>query len=71
MPLLTVFKAFIDAGWFLDVPPYTSLRSDAFSFQKCAKGLLRNWRAQFDGCAAAVPLPDNMSAFYLQMWRRI
>lgn len=48
MPRLTKFQAFVDAGWFLDVPPYTSMRSDDFSFQKCAKGLFYSWRAQFD-----------------------
>ncbi|KAK9839253.1 hypothetical protein WJX81_004396 [Elliptochloris bilobata] len=61
MPRLTSFKVFIDAGWFLDVPPYTSLRSDGFSFQKCAKGLLHNWHAQFDRTC--------VEAYGLESWR--
>ncbi len=70
MPRLTTYRAFIDAGWFLDVPPYTALRSDGFSFQKCAKALLSSYRAQFDrrvrapapGPAATRAVPSVLAA---------
>lgn len=51
-PELEEYKAFIDAGWFLDIAPYAS-RSDGFTFQTAARALAGIFNASFDRCLEA------------------
>jgi hypothetical protein len=46
-PDLEEYKAFIDAGWFLDIAPYAS-RTDGFTFQAAARALAGTFNASFD-----------------------
>lgn len=49
-PDLESVKLLVDAGWFLDIPPYAT-RSDGMTFEKCAKALAASYGAVYDGCA--------------------
>jgi hypothetical protein len=44
---------FVDAGWFLDIPPYFN-RTDGMTFEKCARAVAHHYSGTFDECA---PLP--------------
>ncbi|KAK9807851.1 hypothetical protein WJX72_011324 [[Myrmecia] bisecta] len=65
------FKAFIDAGWFLDVPNYSG-NPGAFSFRKCAQSLVTNYNASFDrSCTAHFP-DEPWRCFHAQYaWRHV
>jgi hypothetical protein len=49
-PALANYRLFVDAGWFLDIPPYVN-RSDGMTFRGCAIALADVFNATFDRCA--------------------
>lgn len=52
-PDLESIKLFVDAGWFLDIPPYFN-RSDGMTFEKCAKAIAASYGGIYDGCALRI-----------------
>jgi len=49
------YRAFVDAGWFLDIPAYNS----TFSFQMVAKNLFNYWGAIYDESCTQYYGPGN------------
>jgi hypothetical protein len=44
---LESYKVFVDAGWFLDIPPYVN-RSDGMTFAICAHAVAELYNGTFD-----------------------
>jgi len=57
------YKTLVDAGWFLDTPPYGNTD---FSFRKCGQGLWSNWKSIFDEtCMKSFP-GEEWKCFHAQ-----
>jgi hypothetical protein len=58
------YKAFVDAGWFLDIPAYGS---STFSFQMVAKNLFTYWGAIYDdSCVSHYGQGNEWMCFHSQ-----
>lgn len=63
-PGLESVKLLVDAGWFLDIPPYAN-RSDGMTFNKCAKTLAASFGAVYDGsCEQSFPVGESWRCFF-------
>jgi len=62
------YKAFIDAGWFLDIPPFDT-KPGAFSFRKCAQLLLQNWHVIYDESCTTFFKGEEWKCFHTQYAR--
>jgi len=57
-----VYRAYVDAGWFLDVAPYQG----GFSFQMCAKSLYQNLHVVYDKACMAAYKGQEWHCFHAQ-----
>eukprot|EP00884_Botryococcus_braunii_P020346 jgi/Botrbrau1/6996/Bobra.0165s0026.1 len=65
-PQLQRFKAFIDAGWFVDIPSYSPV-PDAFNFRMVAQSLQTKWNASFDSsCTEFYGQAESWRCFHAQ-----